>query len=132
LNAISQNAGQNCVGIERLIVHSSQYDELNDIITRRAKELRFGPVMAPSVEGFTSAFDCGSMISTQRFRELENIIENADQEGGVCETGGSHYVHPYFGSGAYFNATVVGNPPPNSAIAQKEREFFRIHLSYFV
>lgn len=117
----SQNSGQNCVGIERLIVHSSQYDELFDILSRRAKELRFGPVMAPSVEGFTSAFDCGSMISTDRFRDLERIMDDAERDGGIVDVGGKQYVHPYFGSGAYFSATVVGNPPLDSAVSQRER-----------
>lgn len=109
------------MGIERLIVHSSQYDELFDMISRRSKELRFGPVMAPSVEGFTSAFDCGSMISNNRFRDLERILDDAERDGAVIDVGGKAYVHPYFASGAYFSATVVGNPRPDSAVAQRER-----------
>lgn len=90
------------------------------MICRRAKELRFGPVLAPPVEGYISVADCGSMISSERFRDLERILDNAERDGATVEVGAKQYVHPYFPSGAYFSATVVGNPPPESTVAQRE------------
>ena len=110
------------MGIERLIVHESQYNELYDIICRRSKELRFGPVLAPPVEGFLSTADCGSMISKDRFSDLERILYDAESEGAAVEVGGTRHDHRYFSSGAYFSATVVGNPPPTSEVAREERK----------
>jgi acyl-CoA reductase-like NAD-dependent aldehyde dehydrogenase len=112
------------VGIERLLVHASQYNELYDVICRRSRELKFGPVLAPRVTGFQSTADCGSMINTDRFRDLERILDDSENDGATIGEGGRRYIHPYFDSGAFFPATVVGNPDPLSEIAQKERRLF--------
>lgn len=122
----SQNAGQNCVGIERLIVHQTQYDELYDMVVRRTKELRSGPVLAPPVEGFETYADVGAMISRDRFRDIQRVLDEAETNGATIDAGGKPYVHPYFGSGSYFYPTVVGNPPYDSLVAQHECAFTRI------
>lgn len=119
----SQNAGQNCVGIEKLIVHQTQYEELYDIVVRRTKELRSGPVLAPPVEGFETYADVGAMISRDRFRDLKRVLDEAEHHGATIDTGGKPYVHPYFGSGSYFYPTVVGNPLHDSLVATRERTF---------
>jgi acyl-CoA reductase-like NAD-dependent aldehyde dehydrogenase len=90
------------------------------MICRRAKELRFGPVLAPPVDGYISAADCGSMISSERFGNIKRILDKAERDGAVVDVGAKEYIHPYFKSGSYFSATVVGNPLPDSAVAQLE------------
>lgn len=120
MRGIFQNAGQNCVGIEKLIVHQTQYEELYDTILRRTKELRSGPVLAPPVEGFETYADVGAMISRDRFRDLQRVLDEAEHNGATIDTGGKPYLHPYFGSGSYFYPTVVGNPPTDSLVAQLE------------
>lgn len=120
MRAIFQNTGQTCVGLERLLVHASQYDELYDIICGRARQLRMGPGLVPSVSGSVSTADCGSMISSERFGDLERIIGDAEREGATVAVGGRRYTHPEFDSGAFFSATVIGNPPPSSEAVQKE------------
>lgn len=67
MRGVFQNSGQNCIGIERFIVHASQHDELMKILTERAKKLRFGPALADtSAEGYGAPVDCGAMISSNR------------------------------------------------------------------
>lgn len=119
---VSQNAGQNCIGIERLIVHSQQYDELYEILTERAKKLRVGSVLAPSREGFINTVDCGCMITNDRFDALENLIFEAHEAGAQMDVGGKTYLHPSSAGNAYFTATVLGDVDPKSNIAQTERE----------
>jgi len=94
-------------------------------MVRRTKELRSGPVLAPPVEGFETYADVGAMISTDRFRDLGRVLEEAERNGATIETGGKPYVHPYFGSGAYYHPTVVGNPPYDSRVSQLERALFK-------
>lgn len=118
----SQNAGQNCIGIERLIVHSDQYDELYEILTERAKKLRVGSVLAPSREGFINTVDCGCMLTNDRFDLLENLIFEAHEAGAQMEVGGKRYLHPSSAGNAYFTATVLGDVDSKSRIAQTERE----------
>jgi acyl-CoA reductase-like NAD-dependent aldehyde dehydrogenase len=118
----SQNAGQNCIGIERLIVHSSQYEELYALLVERSKKLRLGAVLAPSPgDGFVHTVDCGSMIDSTRFNDLERNIRLAQQQGAQVE-GGHRYVHPYHEDGCYFGPAVVGDAKSDSEIAQNERK----------
>lgn len=116
----SQNSGQNCIGIERFIVHSSQYDELLKLLTERTRKLRLGSVLAPSTDGFISTVDCGSMISHERFPELEQIIRDAVDEGAEVMTGGKRWRHAYLEAGAYFGGTVIGGVQQSMEIAQQE------------
>ena len=90
------------------------------MVVRRTKELRSGPVLAPPVEGFETYADVGAMISKDRFRDLGRVLDEAERDGATIDTGGKPYVHPYFGGGSYFYPTVVGNPPPDSLVAQRE------------
>ncbi|KAF5386922.1 hypothetical protein D9615_001926 [Tricholomella constricta] len=119
MRGIFQNMGQNCIGIERLIVHSSQYDELHAILSKRIISLRTGSVLAPSPEGYVSTIDCGSMISRERFQGLERIIRDAE-EAGANIVNGTAYNHVYLENGAYFTPTLVGPVDPSMDIAQQE------------
>jgi len=118
---VSQNSGQNCIGIERLLVHTSQYDELFDIFAKRVEMLRFGSVLSASDEGFVSTVDCGAMISNQRFDSLEAMIKEAE-DAGATVIGGKRLEHGYLRGGFFFDGTVVGDPIPDSNIAQQERK----------
>lgn len=119
---VSQNAGQNCIGIERLIVHSEQYDELYEILTERAKKLRLGSVLAPSREGYINTVDLGCMITNDRFDLLEQLIFEAHEAGAQMDVGGKQYRHPSSPGNAYFSCTVLGDVSPRSRIAQTECE----------
>ena len=120
-NYISQNMGQNCIGIERLLVHSSQYDDLHDILVERVRRLRPGSVLAQSPEGYVSTIDCGSMINGDRFRGLEKVIRDASEGGALVEGGGAQYHHAYLENGYYFSPTVVGAVEAEMDIANQER-----------
>lgn len=98
------------------------------MVVRRTRELRSGPVLAPPVEGFETYADVGAMISSDRFRDLKRVLDEAEHNGATIDTGGKPYVHPYFGSGSYFHPTVVGNPPSESIVAQRERTLFKFWL----
>ncbi|KZP32530.1 ALDH-like protein [Athelia psychrophila] len=120
MRGIFQNSGQNCIGIERLIVHESQYDELYAIMTERVRRLRFGSVLTTSDEGFIPTIDCGSMISNQRFKTLQDLVQDAEEKGANVEFGGQEWRHPYHSGGSYFSATVVGDATEEMDIAQEE------------
>ena len=117
----SQNCGQNCIGIERLVVHSSQHDELLQRLSELARRLRLGSVLF-STDGLIAPIDCGAMISRDRFRELERLIADAVHEGAQLEVGGNRWTHAYLDGGAYFTPTVIGNVHQGMEIAQNECE----------
>ncbi|KAJ6606472.1 Aldehyde/histidinol dehydrogenase [Mycena vulgaris] len=119
MRGIFQNAGQNCIGIERLIVHKSQHDALYDMLEARVEKLRLGSVLAPADTGFISTVDCGAMISRDRFESLKNVIEEA-HAAGADVVGGKAYPHVYLEKGCYFQPTVVGPVLPDMRIAREE------------
>lgn len=121
--------GQNCIGIERLLVHASQYDDLHDILVERVKRLRPGSVLSQSPEGYVSTIDCGSMINGDRFRGLEKIIRDASEGGAHVDGGAVQYHHAYLENGYYFGPTVVGPVEAEMDIAKQERacELLSLH-----
>ncbi|KAG6918030.1 hypothetical protein DXG01_016882 [Tephrocybe rancida] len=119
MRGIFQNMGQNCIGIERMIIHQSQYDDLHAILEERISKLRVGSVLAPSPEGYVSTIDCGSMISSDRFTALEAVIRDAE-ENGAHVFGGTAYNHTYLENGAYFSPTLVGPVDQRMRIATQE------------
>lgn len=118
----SQNAGQNCIGIERLIVHSSQYDDIYAGIVERTRQLRLGSALSQPQDGFVPTVDCGAMVNHDRFTDLERVLESAENHGATIDVGGRRWKHPYLENGAYFSPTVVGNVDPDSELAQRESE----------
>jgi len=120
MRGIFQNMGQNCIGIERLLVHSSQYDDLHEILVERVRRLRPGSVLSQSSEGYVSTIDCGSMINGDRFRGLEKIIRDASEAGAMVDGGGAQYHHAYLENGYYFGPTVVGPVEADLDIANQE------------
>jgi acyl-CoA reductase-like NAD-dependent aldehyde dehydrogenase len=123
----SQNMGQNCVGIERILVQEDQYDELYEILSDRVKKLRTGSVLTPTPEGYINTVDCGSMINSHRFGGLEKVIADAADAGcqveGVGDSAGQEYRHQQLGTGYYFTPTIVGPVTRDMEVANVERAF---------
>ena len=120
-SASSQNAGQNCIGIERLLVHRDQYGEIYELISDRVRGLRIGGAL--SADDVGTGVDVGSMISRERFQNLQDILEAAERQGAHIEVGGKAREHPYLVNGAFFEPTVIGDVRRDMDIAQQEREF---------
>jgi aldehyde dehydrogenase (NAD+) len=62
MRGVFQNCGQNCIGIERIVVHEHLYDKLLEMVTDRISKLKQGPPL--EVENI----DCGSMTMSGRVR----------------------------------------------------------------
>jgi acyl-CoA reductase-like NAD-dependent aldehyde dehydrogenase len=118
MRGIFQNAGQNCIGIERLLVHRDQYDQVFGLISDRARSLRVGGAL--SADDVGAGVDVGSMISRERFQILQDIVEAAERQGAHVEFGGRPRVHPYLLNGAFFEPTVIGEVQREMDIAKQE------------
>lgn len=112
--------GQNCIGIERLLVHVNQYDDLFAIFSERVEKMRVGSVMAPAQAGYVHTVDGGSMINGDRFRGLEKLIYDAS-DANAYVVGGEQYPHKHQEFGFYFQPTVVGPVDASMDIAKEER-----------
>ncbi|KDR81893.1 hypothetical protein GALMADRAFT_240173 [Galerina marginata CBS 339.88] len=119
MRGVYQNMGQNCIGIERLLVHVDQYDELFEIFKERVAKMRLGSVMSVHQAGYVNTVEGGSMISADRFRGLEKLIKDAG-DGNAYVIGGEQFQHPYHEDGYYFQASVVGPVDASMDIANQE------------
>lgn len=76
MRGVFQSAGQNCIGIERVIALPRVYQKLIDIVEPRVKTLRIGSALDEEED-----VDIGACISDRGFERLEKLIEDAVANG---------------------------------------------------
>ena len=109
LRGTFQSAGQNCIGIERIIVADPLYEKIIALVEPKVKALRLGPKA-----------DVGAMISDASFTRLENLVASAVKDGARLLAGGKRFPHPEFPKGHYFQPTLLVDVTPDMAIANEE------------
>jgi acyl-CoA reductase-like NAD-dependent aldehyde dehydrogenase len=119
----SQANGQNCIGIERFIVHRSIYQDFIDTMQPRVAALRCGPSLSSAPgekDGLIPTVDCGSMISSRLFEQLEATLSSAVERGAKILAGGKRLDHPVWKSGHYFQPTLIVDVNADMDIARNE------------
>ncbi|PGH11791.1 hypothetical protein AJ79_04692 [Helicocarpus griseus UAMH5409] len=121
MRGVCQSAGQNCVGIERIIALPGTYDRIIQEVTPRIKALRLGSVLAESrdTDNLTTP-DMGASISQRSFDELEALISEAVKQGAHLLHGGKRYNHPRYSHAHYFMPTLLTNVDTSMRIANTE------------
>jgi len=103
-----------------LLVHRDQYDEVFGLILDRVRGLRIGGAL--SADDVGTGVDVGSMISRERFQNLQDIVEAAERQGAQVAIGGGPRAHPYLTNGAFFEPTVIGEVQRDMDILKQECE----------
>lgn len=104
LRASFQSAGQNCVGIERFIVHESCLDDFLDAVSPIISDMHLGAALDDIPRG--QRVDMGSMISERAVQNAEGLVQQARKEGARVIVGGQRFVHPDWPQGHYFQPTL--------------------------
>ena len=112
-----QSAGQNCIGIERVIALPKTYDRLIEYLTPKIRALKTGSILSANPD---TPIDVGASISSASFATLESLIEDAVKSGARLLAGGKRYIHPDHPSGHYFTPTFIVDVTPDMKIAQTE------------
>jgi len=115
MRGVFQSAGQNCVGIERVIALPKSYDRLIKMMQPRVAALRQGSALDDEEN-----VDVGACISAAGFDRLEALIRDAVANGAELLCGGTRFQHPRWPKGHYFAPTLLVGVTPNMAIAQEE------------
>ncbi|KAI9249508.1 Aldehyde/histidinol dehydrogenase [Phascolomyces articulosus] len=115
MRGVFQNCGQNCIGIERIIIASEIYDQVVDEMDKRIGKLRQGSVLADG-EGV----DCGAQTMGNQFEKLEGLVQEAVSRGARLLKGGKRYHHPKHPHGQYFEPTLLVDVTPDMEIANEE------------
>jgi len=117
LRGTFQSAGQNCIGIERVIVSSKNYNKLVEILERR---LTTSPLRLGSDIDQLEGIDMGAMVSDNRFDQLEDLVKDAVSKGARLLAGGSRYSHHTYPEGHYFQPTLLVDVTSEMKIANNE------------
>jgi acyl-CoA reductase-like NAD-dependent aldehyde dehydrogenase len=120
MRGVFQSAGQNCVGIERVIALPRAYEKLIQIVTPRIKGLSLGSVLLDGRRPSPRTPDVGAQISSKSFDFLETLIAEAVKDGARLICGGKRFDHPDYPDGHYFSPTLLVDVTPKMRIAQTE------------
>ncbi|KAI9716792.1 MAG: hypothetical protein M1812_005132 [Candelaria pacifica] len=115
MRGVFQSAGQNCVGIERVIALPTIYPHLIKLLKPRIRSLRVGNTLDDQEE-----VDVGAMITATSFPKLESLISEAVSQGAHLHIGGKQYIHPKYPKGHYFQPTLLTDVTSSMRIAQEE------------
>ncbi|GAB7363198.1 hypothetical protein MBLNU230_g3480t1 [Neophaeotheca triangularis] len=117
MRGVFQSAGQNCIGIERVVAMPQAYNRLMPMLEKRIKNLRVGFDLDNSEGGDV---DVGAMISDASFRRLEALVAEAVAQGARLLAGGHRHKHPQHPQGSFFEPTLLVDVTPSMRIAQEE------------
>jgi glyceraldehyde-3-phosphate dehydrogenase (NADP+) len=99
-------AGQNCIGVQRLLIHRDIYDEFKTKFVERTKKYKIGDKMNEKT-------DMGPMITETEAKRVETWVKDAVEKGGTVLTGGKR-------NGSLFEPTVLENVPKDATIHYEE------------
>ena len=105
--------GQRCTAASRIAVHKSVYKEFVTRFLERAKSLKVGDGLDPSIE-------MGPCINEQQLKTVMNYVEIGKNEGAKLLTGGNRLSDGAYNKGWFHAPTVFGDCSPNMRIAQEE------------
>ncbi|MFI9204809.1 succinic semialdehyde dehydrogenase [Streptomyces sp. NPDC053048] len=104
------SAGQLCMSIERLYVHSSVADEFLRRFAARTRALRLGTALAYGA-------DMGSLVSRQQLETVTRHVDEAVAKGATVVTGGRP--RPDVGP-LFYEPTVLEGVEPPMAVCTEE------------
>ena len=106
-------SGQRCTAASRVVVHEKVYDRFVTELVGRAKALRVGDGLDPSVQ-------MGPVVSEAQLATVEQYVEIGCKEGAKLLTGGHRLRDGAYASGFFHEPTIFGDVSPTMRIAQEE------------
>lgn len=99
-------AGQNCIGVQRLLIHDDIYDEFKEKFVAQTQKYIIGDKMKEET-------DMGPMITETEAIRVEKWVNEAVEKGASLLTGGKR-------TGALYEPTVLENLPEGVTIHCEE------------
>ncbi len=99
-------AGQVCISVQRMFIHSSIYDEFLRRFVEGARALKIGDPLDPETQ-------LGPMVDAQAAQRTERWVEEAEGLGGKVLIGGR-------ADGSFFPPTVLVDTPATAQVCSNE------------
>lgn len=113
MRATFWNAGQNCIGAERIYVQSGVYDRFVEWATKRVKALRQGNAL----EG---TFDIGAFGIPKQADHVDALVQDAVKRGATLKCGGRKKPDSPAGSRFYEPTLLAGDVSHDMSVIQEE------------
>lgn len=104
------NSGQICMAIKRVYVHESIYDEFLDALVKHVGTLQVG---------VDETSFLGPVANEDSFNRLKALLGDVEKAGLKIAAGGTQPLADK--KGFFLPATVIDNPPEDSAIVAQEQ-----------
>lgn len=104
--------GQRCTATSRVIVHKKVVKEFTDRLVERAKALKVGDGLDPSVE-------MGPLVCEDQLNTVMKYVEIGQKEAKLL-CGGKPLTSGDYAHGHFHQPTIFGDVDPHSTIAQEE------------
>jgi acyl-CoA reductase-like NAD-dependent aldehyde dehydrogenase len=111
MNGCFIHCGQNCVAVERILVHDTIHDRFEQRVAELTRALRQGPPLGGEV------VDVGGMTTPLQLAVVERLVRKAIEQGARVVTGGAPALTDL---GAYFAPTILADVTPDMDIMQEE------------
>jgi acyl-CoA reductase-like NAD-dependent aldehyde dehydrogenase len=108
---VFMNAGQNCCGVERVVVYESKYDELVSKVEPLVSALRQNHPLSDDV-------DVGAMVMPAQLDIIQELVDDAVEKGARLLVGGRR--NEALEPGLFFEPTLLVDVTPDMKIAQEE------------
>jgi alpha-ketoglutaric semialdehyde dehydrogenase len=105
--------GQRCTAASRIGVHKSLYTEFVGRLVERARKLRVGNGLEPTV-------DMGPVINEQQLQTVMSYVEIGKKEGANLLVGGHRLDKGDYAKGWFHEPTIFGDCDAKMRIAQEE------------
>ena len=105
--------GQRCTAASRVAVHKKVYREFTERFVERAKSLKVGDGLDPTVQ-------MGPCINETQLNTVMNYVEIGQQEGATLACGGHRLQADGWANGWFHEPTVFVDCHPKMRIAQEE------------
>lgn len=105
--------GQRCTAASRVAVHKKVYNDFVDKFVSRAKALKVGNGLDPTVE-------MGPCINDAQRNTVEGYVQIGKQEGAKLLCGGRPLTEGALANGSFYAPTVFGECEPKMRISQEE------------
>lgn len=99
-------AGQNCIGVQRIYIHESIYEEFRNKFVKKTKTYKTGNKLDETT-------DMGPLITEEEAKRVEEQVFDAINRGAKCLTGGHR-------KGAIYDPTVMEEVPEDAPLHKEE------------
>lgn len=107
------NAGQACIGANRIYVQSSIHDEVGRRLADHARQMKVGEGSQPGVA-------MGPLVDMKAVEKVEELVGDAVRKGASVRAGGSRMQGEAYEKGSFYAPTVLTEVPRTARMHDEE------------